>query len=416
MTSIVENWRCVMSRKIPIKGSPWNIVGDSWAARCTIFLIPELGIAFDVGQKSEQHPTHIFISHAHCDHTDGLPALLLEPTTPTVIVPKPAVPFIKNLVNSYHKSTKYNDNASVKWKIIEALIPLNAREDEYVTLQEKLEIKNIKFEVELIKSKHTIPTTGYGLIELRTKLDDKYIGLTQEQINEAKLRGENITKIVKIPHICYLGDTTHHVFYLDKNCTLVNPRLEKYGTILVECTFLFNTDEEKNQAKNKKHMHWENLRIYIESHPNINFIISHFSTRYNPKQIIDFFSKVNLPNVFPLVHDLEEYWTQKLMSKFKNTCINCGKVTVDDLVPLELTSMSESKSTLMLQLELTPLNKSTNIDMENNYLKETQLMSLEDNKQSKIITHIQNELSMENDQMENQQMESEVHNVLHLNK
>lgn len=317
MTEVVENWRYISSKKIPIKNSPWSIIGESWAARCTIFLIPELGICFDIGKKSEQHPTVVFISHAHCDHTDGLPALLLEPNSPTVILPKPSANHIKKMVNTHHQSTKYNENCTVKWKIIEASIPPDTGNSQ-TFLQEILKIKNINFKVELFKSTHTIPTTGYGLIEMRSKLDDKYVGLTQEQINQCKLNGENITKTIEVPHVCYLGDTTHKVFYLDSSCKVFNPELEKYGTILVECTFLYNTDDDKRQAKIKKHMHWDNLRVYIEAHPNTNFIISHFSTRYKPKEIKTFFSKISLPNVFPLVHDLEEYWFDQLINEIKS--------------------------------------------------------------------------------------------------
>lgn len=335
MTDVIETWRHIMTNKISIKNSPWSIVGESWAARCTMFLIQELGICFDIGKKSEQHPSVIFISHAHCDHTDGLPSMLLEPNNTLVILPKPSSTSIKKFVNSHHQSTKYNENCSVSWKIIEASIPSDIK-NASTFLQETIKVKNINFKIELFKCTHTIPTTGYGLIELRTKLADKYIGLSQEQINECKQNGESISKIIEIPHICYLGDTTHKVFYLDSTCKIFNPEIEKYGTVIIECTFLYNTDEEKKQAKNKKHMHWENLRPYVETHPNINFIVSHFSIRYKPKEIKNFFANTNLSNVFPLVHDFEELWFERFFNEIKTNpngyygkkifCLECNNV------------------------------------------------------------------------------------------
>lgn len=317
MTDTVHLWKRILSHKISIKGTTWNVVGDSWAARHTMLYIPELGISLDIGKESEQHPTHIFISHAHCDHTKGLPSHLLEPVgTPTVVIPKPSVNNIKQLVSSYHKSTKHTDTFQIKWKIIEVSISNGNTMEQPVFLPELLTIKNIPFKIELFKCTHSIPATGYGFIEQRSKLDEKYIEYTQDQINELKKENQIVTKTIEIPHFCYLGDTTHKIFYIDKNCNVPNPNLEKYSTIIVECTFLDPDDIDK--AKKTKHMHWDNLKPYINSHPNINFILFHFSIKYNSKKIIDFFKLNNCSNVFPLVHDEEIYWMNKFIDKLKS--------------------------------------------------------------------------------------------------
>lgn len=326
MVDVVEFWKCIMSKKIPIKGTQWSIVGDSWAARHTTYYIPELGIFLDIGKESEQHPTHIFITHAHCDHTKALASHLLEPVgTPIVVAPKPSANNIRQLVNSYHRATKHNDNAIVKWRLIEVSIPIDKNDGvqasninipEPLFMSEIMKIKNINFKIELFKCAHSIPTTGYGFIELRSKLDDQYVGLPQEDINKEKNSGVNVTKIVEIPHFCYLGDTTYQVFYIDKQCKIPNPHIEKYGTIITECTFLYST--EIKQAKDTKHMHWDYLRNYVISHPNINFVLSHFSARYNPKEVRDFFAINNFPNVFPLINDQEEYWLNKILEKLQS--------------------------------------------------------------------------------------------------
>lgn len=343
MTDVVEYWKCIQSKKIPIKGTVWNIIGDSWAARNTMFYIPELAISLDIGKESEQHPTHIFISHAHCDHTKGLASHLLEPVgTPIVVMPKPSANNVRQLVNSYHRATKHSDSVQIKWKVIEVSILNDNTMEEPLFLSELMLIKNITFKIELFKCAHSIPGTGYGFIEQRSKLDDAFVGMTQEEINNAKHEGHNVTKIIEVPHFCYLGDTTHHVFYIDKQCKVLNKNIEKYGTIIVECTFLYEGDDIK-QAKKTKHMHWDNLKPYVESHPNINFVLSHFSTRYKPKDIIDFFATNGLPNVFPLVHDQEKYWLNKIMEKIKTTDIS--------------ESIYDSIKEKLLCIECTPKNK-----------------------------------------------------------
>lgn len=317
MTDTVFFWKRILSEQIPIKGTKWTIVGDSWAARHTMLYIPELGISLDIGKESEQHPTHIFITHSHCDHTKGLASHLLEPIgTPIIILPKPSSDSIKRMVEHYHKSTKHNDNVQIKCEYIDVSISNENNMENPVFLSKLLTIKNIPFKIELFKCNHSVPTTGYGFIEQRSKLDDKYHNMSQEEINECKREGKNVTKIIEIPHFCYLGDTTHHVFYIDKNCTMPNENLEKYGTIIVECTFLYPDD--LRQAKKTKHMHWDNLRPYILSHPNINFVLYHFSAKYKPQKITDFFKINNLNNIFPLIHDEEDHWINRIIEKLKN--------------------------------------------------------------------------------------------------
>ena len=68
-----------------------------------------------------------------------------------------------------------------------------------------------------------------------------------------------------------------------------NPDLFLYKSIIVECTFL--DDDDMIQALRTKHCHWKTLKPIIESHPQNNFILYHFSTRYKPEDIIFFFNK-----------------------------------------------------------------------------------------------------------------------------
>ena len=72
MADSIENWKIILATSIPIKGTQWTISGYSWAARQTMVVIRELGIALDIGKDSEQSFTHIFITHAHYDHIKGL--------------------------------------------------------------------------------------------------------------------------------------------------------------------------------------------------------------------------------------------------------------------------------------------------------------------------------------------------------
>lgn len=305
MASTILCWKFFSSNKIPIRGTQWYCFGPSRAARESMIYIEGLGICFDIGFKTEENPTHIFISHAHSDHIYGLPAHLLEPACgePIVIVPRPSRRMIEQMILSHHRATKNSTTDVTNCRFVEVSVPSKIGR-EPMFLDEKFKIKNMLFKIELFKCVHSIPTTGYGLIENRSKLKKDLIGTPQEKLEEMKRSGIEICEIIETAHFAYLGDTTHHVFYNEKECVTYNTCLEKYGTIFVECTFLHDVPEEIKHAKKKKHMHWVNLKRYIDAHPQINFILGHFSTRYKSSEIMSFFEAQNLPNVFPLINDM----------------------------------------------------------------------------------------------------------------
>jgi ribonuclease BN (tRNA processing enzyme) len=295
----------IEKNKIQLAGTNWYIMGDSCASRSTILIIPELNIAFDAGITFEESIDWFFISHVHADHTKGLPEYILNSTQKnpmTVIVPQPVATLLKNYVITMFQMTKNNLNPQIYWNVIEAQIS-----NKFINLK----IKNIDFKIEIIKCYHSTPTNGYGFIELRTKLmpifaEQLQNGFITKQDIDRLYKGDiNITSINEIYHFCYLGDTDHNVFYLDKKCTIFNPQLEKYKTIIIECTFL--NPQDYKTAKKKKHMYWPNLKIYILAHPHINFILFHFSMKYTYAFIKKFFENENIPNIILLIHDWNAY-------------------------------------------------------------------------------------------------------------
>lgn len=330
MTSTVIGWKLLSQNKIPIKGTPWWIYGESYAARHTIVYIGGLGICFDIGMKTEESPTHIFISHAHSDHVYGLPSHLLEPARgpPVVIVPRPSKNYIEQMILSHHRATKNNPHAIPNCRFVEASIPSKIGLAP-MYLQEEFTIKNALYAVELFKCTHTIATNGYGIIGKKSKLKKEYAGKSQEELEVLKSEGHEICEIVSIPHFAYLGDTTHHVFYTEKNAKICNPNIEKYGTIFVECTFLHDTPDEIKHAKKKKHMHWNNLKPYIVTHPDITFVLGHFSTRYKPSDIRTFFDAQHLSNVTLLLNDFTEMNYKYFVSALKKDASLMSKFMKD---------------------------------------------------------------------------------------
>lgn len=308
---IDEIWKLVSANKIKLPGTQWSLIGYSAAKRNTFLYIPELGIAFDAGLATNMNPTHIFISHAHLDHTGELFRYIIEPAngTVTVVMPKPSAHFIKNFVHSSIQMTKHNSKVQPDWNPIEVSVS-TIKTIEPLFLSQIMIIKNFRFKIELFKCTHSVATTGYGFIELRSKLKNEFKNMSQHELDELVHNNVMICEDVKISHFCYLGDTDHRVLYENTECTIYNRNLEKYRTIMIECTFL-NIEEERNAKKNK-HMLWNNLRPYIADHPDQLFILYHFSLRYRPREIIKFFKDAGYTNIIPLVTDTTSLYVEQV--------------------------------------------------------------------------------------------------------
>jgi len=278
---------------VSLQGTPWHITGASEAARHTGFFIPELNMAFDAGVATSMPLHAIFITHCHYDHTRELPSYFLDasPITPYVFVPQASVRNITTYVVSAIEMTKNIPKQNIKW----SLKPMDYETPYLMTL------KNIRFKIEPFKCTHSVPCLGYGLIEIRTKLKQEYYSSSQQELEQLKRNNIAITDDKEYYHLCFIGDTDHKV--LETECA----KLEKYRTIIIECTYLL--DDDMTNAKKNKHMHWTNLKPFILSHPNITFILYHFSIRYVASMITDFFLSENVSNVVPFVnvYDIIEY-------------------------------------------------------------------------------------------------------------
>jgi ribonuclease Z len=347
----VQLWKLIKRRKFNLPGTPWSIVGYSKCARNTFLYIPELNIAFDAGLATDVYPSHIFVTHAHMDHIGELFRYVIDPPNglkPTVFIPRPSKEFVDEYIQSsahlpskamMHEfgegtmntqrfveasihMTKNNEKIKVPWNPVYASIPKDAVEGAPIIIRRET-IKNFKFEIEIIKSSHTIATTGYGITECRTRLHPDYAHLmgNQEALDQVKSRlrpeyahlkdnkkaideyksrkinvYQDINQEVKLHHVCYLGDTDHRV--------LANPQLEKYTTIIMECTFLHDVDAK--HAKEKKHILLSRLLPYIQSHPHITFMLCHFSTKYKDRDVVTFFKELSQHNIVPIIHDFDE--------------------------------------------------------------------------------------------------------------
>jgi ribonuclease Z len=294
--------------ELPIKNTQFTLKGFSIAAFRTNFMIRQLDLMLDAGIPANMNPKSIFVSHVHADHIANLPFHLYGGHNVQIYCPAPsAVKLCNYIQGSFALNDHLKDNNS---KLLEEATEIEEEKEgskdltnspkiiksgsKLFTLHKvnydqvsDLVINNQKYKVEVIRCFHSIATVGYGFTEVRSKLKAEYVGMEPKEIGALRKSGVEVTEEKLVPFLLYLGDTDKRI--------LENKELEKYSTIMIECTFLLA--DELSEAKKRKHIHWDHLSSYVQNHSDIDFILYHFSQRYSKSEVTEFFAQINLPNV-----------------------------------------------------------------------------------------------------------------------
>ena len=121
--------------------------------------------------------------------------------------------------------------------------------------------------------------------------------MTNLEIRNLKMSKVEITNEITEKKFAYICDTKINILE-------IHPEILDFPIIIIECTFLYDDDLEV--SKEKKHIHWQELKPYIlENHDKL-FILIHFSQRYKDEDILKFFSEEqsrneNLKNIKPWI-------------------------------------------------------------------------------------------------------------------
>lgn len=241
---------------------PYRIVGTSVAGEATAVQIPELDVCFDMGAcpRPMLASKFVAVSHGHMDHIGGLAYYCsqryFQGMGPgTIVCSKTIGPQIQKMMEGYidleNQKTPYN------------LVQL----DNEGTVEIKNNIVLKAFAVE-----HTVPTTGYVVIEKRSKLKPELQGLPQEKLMELRDRGEEITRTLEIPLVAYIMDTS-------PGPALVRDDVRKAQIIIAECTF-FEPDH-KDRAKTGMHLHVNDVVEWLRVLECQKLVLTHVSRRTN---------------------------------------------------------------------------------------------------------------------------------------
>jgi ribonuclease Z len=232
------------------------------AGESTCVQLPELDVCFDMGEcpRTALASKFVCISHGHMDHIGALAYWCSQRNFQgmgpgTVVCDARIAPAIDAMLKSFHpveqQTTPYN------------LIALEPNQE--------IEIKN-SVVLRAFETEHTAPSFGYAIVEKRSKLRDEYVGLPQEKLRELKDRGEEITRILEVPLVAYLGDTA-------PGPALIRPDVLNAQIVISECSFI--DADHKDRAKIGKHLHIDDVAEWLRVLRCKDLVLIHVSRRSN---------------------------------------------------------------------------------------------------------------------------------------
>jgi ribonuclease Z len=253
----------------------YKLKGFSRGSLRTGFMLLPCRIFLDAGVPSPIKPSVILITHGHQDHIDSLYNHLLDTNEKVQVIASSNL--ISNLNNYLNSCRSLNVGYKIKftnWIPTPIITNLN------------IVSNNIKYNIESIYLNHEVECFGYGISEIRNKLKEEYKDYTSSEIQQAKKEFQ-ITEEKLYPILFFCGDMDHS--------SLKNLPFDKYPIFIIECTFF--EDDHLKEARQRQHLHIQDLIPYFIKHQNTKFILIHFSCRYTNTQIKEFESKYNYDNV-----------------------------------------------------------------------------------------------------------------------
>ena len=272
---------------------PFRVQGYSIAGEETFVQIPELDVCFDLGRARRAMLTsnHVALTHGHMDHAAGL-----------------AYYFSQRHFQGMREGTVlcHPKLAGPLQKLMGAWIHVESQHTPYRIMGiepdgEEFEMKNHYF-LRAFETDHTVPSLGFMVIERRTKLKPELVGLPQEKLREMKEGGAEITNMIEVPLIAYMGDTGPGSHFRRED-------VQAAKIVITECTFLDPT--HRDRARVGKHLHLDDL---IKVLPNLSaehVVVTHLSRRLHLGQARERLDQAVPPEHRERVHLLMDGRTNK---------------------------------------------------------------------------------------------------------
>ena len=244
----------------------YTIEGWSRAAVQTYWRIAELKLQFDIGGAPWAFmgtPT-VAITHPHLDHLAALPQYvarrrMMKMEPPTILVPASTHEATERMLRSWHKLDR--------GRMACELIGMEPGSEHWLTRETVLTC---------FETKHTVPSIGYVAWDVRRKLKPEYQGLKGEEIRDLRLSGTEVAEEIRVPMICYAGDTAAEG--LDNE-----PAVYQSKILITEMSF-FRPEHSKKKIRKFGHTHLDDIIERADRFENDLIVLGHLSTRTSADQ------------------------------------------------------------------------------------------------------------------------------------
>jgi ribonuclease Z len=245
----------------------FTIEGRTRAGHETWFRIRELGIGLDIGRGPDAMLSmgHVFVSHAHLDHSLGIPFYAgqrhMQGLAPGhVYVPQEALADFQALmaIHSRLEGTDYD------FQLV-GLAPGDA-----VRISRTLSAR-------VHDATHRVPARAIEIVEHRHHLRKEYEGRPGSDLAALRAAGTVIADEVEVPILFYTGDT-------DRGILETNTALYLADVLMIECSFIADGHEER--AALYRHIHFDDIAEFAERFENRLIVLTHFSRRYSHEEIV----------------------------------------------------------------------------------------------------------------------------------
>lgn len=244
----------------------YKLKGYSRAAKETGFQIYPLGIFLDAGIEFNNIAKLILITHGHLDHIKMLYPLTCRNEDVTILSPFAYTKFIKEYLISCKNLTCCKQTFLTNNNIFGM-----QDNSKYVFIKNKWEIKTYPMD-------HGVDCLGYGIFQIKHKIKEEFKSYNKEEIVALKKKNICITNKISNGYLFFGGDTSKK--------SLINLPFDKFNYFMIECTFIL--EEDYNETKKKKHLHYLDLLPYIKSNEETTFILFHFCKKYSDKFLQEF--------------------------------------------------------------------------------------------------------------------------------
>lgn len=257
-----------------------SLVGFSISALATYVLMPELNLAFDMGECPVEAIAleHVFMTHAHGDHAR---CLLRHESLRRLMGMEPATYHIPAETHEgflgLAKAWKNLENVSDQKFTPPRFNPL--KPGDTVWLHRQMAAKTFYVH-------HSQPSLGYTLFDVRKKLKAEFHGLPGPELAKLRKEGVEFEDEHWLPRLTFIGDSTIETLYKE-------PHIGQSPVLFLELTFLM--EDEREMAKRRGHTHLDDLLEFIAENPdtlqNKHIVLKHFSMRYDKNHILGLLKK-----------------------------------------------------------------------------------------------------------------------------